>query len=271
MNSLLLSTGLPLILMLLAAALGMRIRQDLKEHHKSVETADLLRVTVTMLVTFAAIVLGLLITSSKTSFDTANNAMQTYASTLNNLDDALQVAGPAAAPIREKLAQYTAAAIASTWATERPPSGNYYPKDVGDTDNGVVYESVVLGNRLQELAAEISQLPSQTAVQTQTKNTCAADMSDVFKQRWATIAASQVSLSTPFFIVLVFWLVVVFLCLGLSTPLNALSAITIALSAIALASALFVVADLNGLYSGLFVISSVPMRGALAQMLSTLQ
>jgi hypothetical protein len=68
--------------------------------------------------------------------------------------------------------------------------------------------------------------------------------------------------------VFVFWLFIVFLCLGLNTPVNAVSLITISLGAIALASALFVVVDLNGLYSGIFIISSEPMRGALAQMLS---
>jgi hypothetical protein len=268
MDNLWIATGAPLILMLLAAAMGMRIRQDLKEHHKNVETTDLLRVTVTMLVTFAAIVLGLLITSSKTSFDAANSAVQNYAAALSQLDDTLREAGAPASSIRQDLAQYTAAAIASTWVEQRPPPGNYYPRNVGDEDNGIAYESAKLGSRLRAIDAEISQLPSQSATQLQTKKACATAMTEVLQQRWITIAASQVSLSTPCFIVLVFWLFIVFLCLGLSTPLNALSVITISLSAIALASALFVVADLNGLYSGVFVISSAPMRGALALMLS---
>ena len=99
MNSVWLSTSISLISMLLAAVIGMRSRAMLREHHKNVETTDLLRVTVTMLVTFAAIVLGLLITSSKANFDTADDAMQTYAAVLSDLDDALQSAGPAAAPI----------------------------------------------------------------------------------------------------------------------------------------------------------------------------
>jgi hypothetical protein len=265
-----LSAFIPLISMLLAAGLGMRVRLVLKEHHRDVETTDLLRVTVTMLVTFAAIVLGLLITSSKANFDTADSAMQTYAATLSDLNDALQDAGSAAAPIRRQLAQYTAAAIASTWTAEQAPPGNYYPRDIGNFDNGMAYESAALGKSLRAINAAISQLPAQTAAQDQTQKTCASAMSEVFHQRWATIIASQVSLSTPIFVVLVFWLFIVFLCLGLSTPMNALSAITIGLTAIALASALFVVADLNGLYSGIFMISSTPMRSVLAQMLSSL-
>lgn len=263
-----LSTCIPLISMLLAAVLGMRIRLMLKEHHKNVETTDLLRVTVTMLVTFAAIVLGLLITSSKANFDTADNAMQTYASVLGDLDDALQDAGPAAAPIRQHLAQYTAAAIASTWTTQPPPPGNYYPRNILNADDGMTYESKALGDSLRAMNAEISRLPDQTADQAQTKAACASAMIEVLQQRWVTIEASQVSLSAPIFIVLVFWLFIVFLCLGLNTPMNAVSAITVGLGAIALASALFVVVDLNGLYSGIFIISSEPMRGALTQMLT---
>jgi hypothetical protein len=268
MNSAWLSTSISLISMLLAAVIGMRSRAMLREHHKNVETTDLLRVTVTMLVTFAAIVLGLLITSSKANFDTADDAMQTYAAVLSDLDDALQSAGPAAAPIRQQLAQYTAAAIASTWTTQPPPPGNYYPRNVVNGDDGMMYESQSLGDLLRKINAEILQLPAQTPDQGEAKASCAAAMSEVLQQRWTTIEASQISLSTPIFIVLVFWLFIVFMCLGLNTPVNAVSLITIALGAVALASALFVVVDLNGLYSGIFIISSEPMRGALAQMLS---
>ncbi len=270
MNSAWILAFVPLILMLLAAAAGMRIRLELKEHHKDIETTDLLRVTVTMLVTFAAIVLGLLITSSKASFDAADNAMTNYAATLGDLDDALQTAGPLAVPIQQSLARYTAAAIASTWVTEPPPEGIDYPRHIQNSNNGIAYDSPVLGRQLREIDAQISQLSGLTAAQVQTKKACAAAMDHVLEQRWATINASQVSLSTPIFIVLVFWLFIVFLCIGLGTTVNALSAITIVLTAIALASALFVVADLNGLYSGVFVISSAPMRDALTQMLLSL-
>jgi hypothetical protein len=129
------------------------------------------------------------------------------------------------------------------------------------------YDSAALGKRLREIDRAISQLPVQTADQAADQKACAAAMDEVIRQRWATILASQVSLSTPIFVVLIFWLFIVFLCLGLSTPINALSEITIGLTAIALSSALFVVADLDGLYSGIFAISSTPMRDALTQML----
>ena len=75
------------------------------------------------------------------------------------------------------------------------------------------------------------------------------------------------SLSTPFFAVLVFWLIVIYLCFGLSAPFNHLSFIVTALSALALSSALFVIIDLYTPYSGLFTVSSVPPRAALGEML----
>jgi membrane-bound ClpP family serine protease len=66
----------------------------------------------------------------------------------------------------------------------------------------------------------------------------------------------------------VFWLVVIFLCFGLSAPFNHLSFMVTALSALALASALFVIIDLYTPYTGIFTISSAPARQALAEILA---
>jgi hypothetical protein len=76
------------------------------------------------------------------------------------------------------------------------------------------------------------------------------------------------SLSSPFFGVLVFWLIVIFLCFGLSAPFNHLSFTVTGRSALALASALFVIMDLYTPYTGLFTVSNLPARRALQQMLS---
>jgi hypothetical protein len=67
--------------------------------------------------------------------------------------------------------------------------------------------------------------------------------------------------------VLVFWLVILFACLGLTSPPDALTAIVIALSAISVTAAVFVILDLDLPYGGLFGIPSASMRNALADMM----
>src|SRR5471032_2256548 len=124
-----LETSVVVFLCLLAATgLGVFVRPLLPEEHKAHETVQLLKLVVGMLVTFAALVLGLLTASSKTVFDTTTTDIRTYAAELIQLDNSLREYGPEADAPRRVLRAYTAAAIASTWAQEPPPPGDYYQK-----------------------------------------------------------------------------------------------------------------------------------------------
>jgi hypothetical protein len=241
----------------------------LHERHKTRETIELLQVTVTMLVTFAAIVLGLLITSAKASFDEAAAQFRNYSIALVELDLSLRDYGAGADAIRARLRAYTASAIATTWTNEKAPAGRYYPRVVPSSPTDLTQESAFLGGLLMQVSRSIHALPVTTPQQKHDQLDCETQMQNVFSQRWQLISSLQAQLSAPFVIVLVFWLMVIFLCFGLSAPFNYLAVAVILLSAISLTSALFVVVDLNTLFdSGFFTISSRPERDALAHMLA---
>jgi hypothetical protein len=75
------------------------------------------------------------------------------------------------------------------------------------------------------------------------------------------------SISTPFYWVLVFWLVILFASFGLRAPPNSMSVTVIGLcGALSLAAAVFVILDMDRPYEGLFGIPSTSMRNALADM-----
>jgi hypothetical protein len=252
----------------LATLLGLFTRRKLDDRFISAETTAVLHTTVGMLVTFAAIVVGLLMNSAKTNFSTAESVMQGYAASLTSLSDALHAAGQAGAPIQKSLAAYTATSIAATWAWRPPPPGDYYPKGVVATSGGQLMESPVLADLLDSVAEQVAELPAETAPQRQLRARSLALVERVTQQRWSLISASQVSLSGPFFVVLVFWMSIAFLCLGLSASANRLSLTVIVLSAVAMASALYVIVDLDSLYdNGFFTLPTAPMDGALARML----
>ena len=65
---------------------------------------------------------------------------------------------------------------------------------------------------------------------------------------------------------LVFWLAVVFTSFGLSAPRNLLSYATVALGALAIASAIYVIMDLDQPFDGIFSVSSKPLRDALTEL-----
>jgi hypothetical protein len=252
---------------LLAIALGMFVRGKIRDRHLTAETSAVMHATVAMLITFSALVVGLLMSSSKDSFSRADGTMRNYTGTLVSLNDALHAAGPEGVAIQKSLAVYTAAVIASTWTAQPPPAGDFYPRNLGQTSGSALPDNPAIGDLLTAVGEQIDDLPAATRAQRLTQQRCQALVARIVEQRINLVAASQVSLSKPFFVVLVFWLFVAFLSLGLSAPVNALTITVTTLGAAALASALYVIVDLSTLYdNGIFSISSVPMRTALARM-----
>ena len=84
------STALLLFLLLAAAGTGYFVRSRLPERHRSPDLLILVQLTINLLVTFTAIVLGLETTSVKAGFDAAYNTRGTYASELVQLNECLR-------------------------------------------------------------------------------------------------------------------------------------------------------------------------------------
>jgi hypothetical protein len=127
-------------------------------------------------------------------------------------------------------------------------------------------ESSVLGANTNRVGSEVLDLQPVDAQHQRILNVCVQQYSDLTKSRWVVIEGSQGSISMPFYWVLVLWLVILFASLGLTAPPNATTAIVIALSAISITVAVFVIIDLDLPYGGLFGIPSTSMRNALADM-----
>jgi hypothetical protein len=258
--------ALLMVVLLGASALGLLVRPLLSERHRSRETAEIMQLVATMLVTFAALVLGLLITSSKASFDSIDTDVRGYASELTELNRLLREYGPDTAPIRQALRSYTAAAIASTWTEEKPPPGDYYPKTVRRAATDVTLESSGLGETLAQIELHLRELAPTDAMHRRLLDDCLNQFDRLLDQRWKLIEEVHSSISLPFYLVLVFWLAIVFGSFGLSAPRNALSYTMILLGSLAIASAVFVILDLDTPFTGSLVVSSQPMRDALAHL-----
>jgi hypothetical protein len=255
-----------LLCLLGGSAIGIIIRPLLSERHRSRETTDLIQLVMTMLVTFAALVLGLLTSSVKASFDTVDNDLRTFSIQLIQLDRSLRQYGSEADPARTLLHSYAAAAIASTWVNEPAPSGDYYPKQVSPPPSSGSIESTSLGDMLAHLEADLRRLEPQDPMHRRLALTILNQFELLMRLRWKLIEEAHASISLPFSIVLAFWLVIIFASFGLSAPRNVLSYVTILLGALSIASVIFVILDLDTPFSGLFMVSSQPMRDALAEL-----
>jgi hypothetical protein len=252
------------VLLCASAGIGIFVRPRLPEHHRVRETTELMQITIGLLATFAALVLGLLTASVKQAYDSSAHDRQAYALRLGLLDQCLRNYGPEAAAARGQIHSYTAAVIASTWPHEPPPTGVQYPDTVHMPRVGA---APVLASLMDRIGVEIARLKPADGLQQRLDVICLQHYHDVANARLNVIEDARSVLFEPFYQVLVFWLMIIFGCFGLVAPRNSLSVITIMLCALSLSSVIFVILDLSRPYEGFFGIPSTLMRNALDAML----
>jgi hypothetical protein len=255
---------LVLVVLCASAALGFVVNRRLPERHRSPDSIELVNLAIGLLVTFTAIVLGLLTSSVHTGFEAAYQAQGIYAGELTQLDRCLRDYGAETASTREQLRSYVAAVIASTWPDEPAPQGVAFPDT---THMRQIGEDPTLANVMNDIGLAVRGIEPTDFFHHAIAAACANDYADVVKTRWVVIESVHGSIPTPFYWVLVFWLAVVFASFGLRAPPNALNVIVIAMCAVSVSSAIFVIHDLDLPYGGLFGVPSDSMRHALADML----
>lgn len=259
-------SALVLLLLLGASALGMFMQPFLSERHRSRETVEVIQLVVTMLVTFAALVLGLLTTAAKVSFDTIGNDVRGLATDVIQLDRLLEEYGSGAEAARQTLRIYTAAAIASTWTEEPIPPGTDHPRSLPITATDAPIESTTLGDMLRHVEVQIRALRPPDAEHQRLVSDSLDQFERIAQRRWKLIEEAHSSISMPFYVVLVFWLAIVFASFGLSAPRNMLTFIVILMGGLSIASAVFVLIELDTPFVGLLTVPSQPMRDALAHL-----
>ena len=234
------------------ALFGMYLRRILPESHLSSESKDVVKMGTGLLATLAALVLGLLVASAKSSYDAQRTGFQQLATNLILLDRSLKFYGQEGAPIREQLRCTVAVLLDLRW-----PADGSRPKGLDApelTESGLA------------LQAAIRNLSPGTDAQKATQAQALQVASDLARTRWQLTQAEESSIPIPFLVVLIFWLTVLFITFGLFSPPNATVIAILLICAMSLAGALFLIVELDQPFNGLIQISSKPLRDALGQL-----
>jgi hypothetical protein len=253
------------VLLLLSAAVGAWLQSLLPDHHRTRDTTEAVRMTAGMLVTFSAVVLGLLTSAASAAFSDVDGQLRAYSAVLIQLNRELREYGGEAETMRQALRRYTEAAIADTWKAETPPPGDDYPRHLTPSRPGGL-DSEQLARMLQEIELSLLRLEPADTFHQRLAAEGVATMERLLDLRWRLIESAQRGLSVPFMATLALWLAVVFACLGLTSPRNALSYAVTTCGALVLASAVFVLLEFNQPFTGFITVSSAPFRDALAHM-----
>ena len=202
-----------------------------------------------LVATMSALVLGLLVSSAKGSYDTERSEVIQMAAKVAFLDRVLSIYGPEAVEARARFHEAVNAAIRQMW-----------PEQAGRP--GKLGSNMQAGNAVY---AAVQDLSPHDDTQQKLKDQATTIATDLGQLRSLLVAQSVPSISTPMLIILVSWLVVIFLGFSVLAPPNATTILALTVSALAVSGAIFLILELDQPFGGVIRISSEPMVNALHQ------
>jgi hypothetical protein len=235
-----------------SALLGLFLRAMLPDHHLSSESKDVVKLAMGLIATMAALVLGLLTASAKSSFDVQNAETVHSAADIIRLDRALARYGAETKEIRDLLKRAVAFRIHLTWPEDGSGPG---PLD-----------SPEMTRAAEHLEDKIRELSPRNDVQREFKARAPQISGDLLATRWLRMAQLSNPVPLLFLVILVFWLSILFGTFGLFAPRNATVIAALVLCAVAVSGSTFLILEMHRPFEGLMKISSAPMRYALSQL-----
>ena len=226
---------------------GILVGHALPGQRLSKESQDALRLGVGFIATLAALVLGLLIASAKSSFDTQSGQVKRITADLILLDNLLAQYGSETIPIRSLMRNTMPAFIEKMWHEKATNSKAPFEANAN---------AAALLLKIQALSPQNDIQRSLQAQTIQTSN-------DLTQTRFLLFAETDTAIPVPFLAVLVFWLVIIFASFSLFLTLNATVFMVLSFLALSASCAIYLILELGEPFSGLMMISSAPLRDAL--------
>jgi hypothetical protein len=244
--------GLVFVSVVGGALLGMCLRTRLSQDHLSPESKDLVRVSVGLIGTMSALVLGLLVASAKGSYDTQRNELIQMSSKIVVLDRVLAHYGPETKEAREDLRRTVAGMLEQFWPESAPRRAGNEPTGAGGMGEAFYDEIQALAPRNDPQRSLQAQALSITM--------------DIGQTRWLLFQQADSSISMPLVVVVVCWLTIIFMSFGLFAQPNGLAICVLFISAASVSAAIFLILELDQPFDGLIQLSSSPLRNALARL-----
>jgi hypothetical protein len=247
-------SGIVFAIVFVGALLGLFMRSRLPEHHLSADTKDVVKLSMGILGTMTALVLGLLIATAKGSFDAQRGGVSQLSANVVLLDRTLAFYGPETKEIRGLLRDSMDDLMRRTWPEAQRSAGQH--------GAGVGREA-----HYEEVYERILKLEPKTDAQRTLQAQALRIVADTGQMR-LNLAAQQrgSSIPTPFLIVMVFWLALLLGSFGLFAPGNPTAVLSLAVCALAVSSAVLLILELDHPFGGIIQVSGEPLRRALEQL-----
>jgi len=230
------------------AMFGMHLKSVLPENHMSPDSKDVVKLSIGLIATMTALVLGLLVSSVKSSFDDKNNQYNRICADLVLLDRLLAQYGPETGMPRAALK--LGVTTRAEQVVERK-SGRVTKEDA--------YVAMV---SLEKIEAMIRGLKPADEAQKELKERAQAVAAQIVSARWHLLGGVASAVPTPFLVIVIIWLGIIFLSFGLYAPRNGTVVASLLMASISVAGALFLIMEMNRPFEGMIHISTLPLQNA---------
>jgi hypothetical protein len=233
------------------AIVGMILHVRLPTEHLDGGSVDVVKLVMGLIGTMAALVLGLLIAFAKGNYDTQRNYVVELSADIVELDRVLAYYGPETKEARDQFRRAVIGGIQRIW-----------PKDTAKSPILEPREKMAPGEDFYE---SIQMLSPKTSVQQYAQNRAMSLGEGLLHTRTMMSGQLAGSISLPFLMVLVSWLVLLFVGFGMLARFNGTVITALLTGALSVAGAIFLILEMNEPYGGLMRISSAPVRSAVMQ------
>lgn len=229
------------------ALLGTAIQSRYEAHCQNPDTKDIVKPAMALIGTLAALVLGLVVATAKSSYDEKNDQVRQMTAKVIALDNILREFGPNAAPLRKELRHGIGLVADRIW------------------QEGAAAEKRPFQASVEVLAFmnTIARLPTQNDVQTTLQSRALQTIDDITKARLVLFTHSGSSIPVPFLIILTFWFFALFASFTLFSKTSPVALAVLLVSALSIGGAIFLLLELDSPFAGLMRISSSLLRDSL--------
>lgn len=228
-----------------SALVGSYVRQRLPSHHLSDDSVAVLKLATGLIATMSALVLGLLVSSAKGTFDTTNAQLEGAAAKVVEFDRVLARYGPDTQPIRTQLKHNYTEIVQVLQSRDR--------------SRLAMLDSPVAIHRSEALQQQVAALVPGTDYQRTLKATALQMMDAVFAARWMTLLQANQSIPPVMLVILITWLSIIFGSFGLFAPRNGTILVVLLMCSASAAATILLVEELNRPLDGLISVSLEPM------------
>jgi Protein of unknown function (DUF4239) len=230
------------------APLGMAFRRIIPEYHFDSEAKDVIKLGLGLVITMNALVLGLLISTAKSAYDSKRAQVAELAADALLADRSLALYGPETKEARISLQELVSSLM------EQMKSMH---------DNGPQKQPAEWKANATDFYQTVRKLTPRGDEQAALKAEVLRISLEVARIRATALTRDASSIPRLFLVVLVFWLVILFIGFGLFAPPNFTVLAALCICAFSVAAALFLVIDMDEAFSGIMRISNEPLRNAL--------